>query len=230
MAGVPTPLQLVIFDCDGVLVDSERLAVELEVERFAEIGMPMTAAEITERFLGRSAAFVNAAIAEHLGGSVPPDRERYWEDRYTELLIERLRPIPGVAEALAQITLPVCVASSSGPDSIAFKLSLCGLAQWFGDRIFSATQVRHGKPAPDLFQLAADRLGADPSRCAVIEDSPVGVRAGRAAGMQTFAYAGGGLVARDLLDGEATIVFEDMRRLPELLERAMSSAGPADPS
>ncbi len=219
MTRVSPPLQLVIFDCDGVLVDSETLASELQVERFAEIGMPMTAAEITERFLGRSIGYVNAAIVEQLGGPLPVDREQYWEGRYRQLMTERLRPIPGVAEALEQITLPVCVASSSGPESIAFKLSLCGLAERFGDRIFSATQVRHGKPAPDLFLLAADRLDADPARCAVIEDSPVGVQAARAAGMRTFAYAGGGTVARDQLDGKATVVFDDMRRLPELLER-----------
>jgi HAD superfamily hydrolase (TIGR01509 family) len=220
---VPPPLQLVIFDCDGVLVDSETLASELEVERFAEIGLPMTSAEIAERFLGRSIAYVNAAIAEHLGGPLPADRERYWEGRYRQLIAERLRPIPGVAEALAQITLPVCVASSSGPESIMLKLSLCGLADRFGDRIFSAAQVQHGKPAPDLFLLAADRLDADPARCAVIEDSPVGVQAARAAGMRTFAYAGGGMVAHDRLDGEATIVFDDMRLLPELLNREMRS-------
>jgi HAD superfamily hydrolase (TIGR01509 family) len=220
VAGVPRPLELVIFDCDGVLVDSETLASELEVELFAEIGMPMTAAEIAERFLGRSVAFVNAAIAEHLGGSLPADWARHWEDRYQAVLTERLRPIAGVAKALAQITLPVCVASSSEPASIAFKLSLCGLDRWFGDRVFSATQVRNGKPAPDLFLLAARRLSVDPSACAVIEDSPVGVQAGRAAGMRTFAYAGSALVARDQLDGEATIVFDDMRLLPQLLERA----------
>jgi HAD superfamily hydrolase (TIGR01509 family) len=228
VAGVPPPLELVIFDCDGVLVDSEPLASELELERFAELGIPMTAAEIAERFMGRSIAYVNAAIAEHLGGPVPAERERYWECRYRALLTERLRPIPGVAQALEQITLPVCVASSSGLESIAFKLSLCGLAERFGDRIFSATQVRHGKPAPDLFLLAAERMQADPSRCAVVEDSSVGVQAGRAAAMRTFAYAGGGLVARDRLDGDATIVFDDMRLLPELLERATRPGGSPD--
>jgi HAD superfamily hydrolase (TIGR01509 family) len=215
---VSLPPELVIFDCDGVLVDSEPLASELEVERFAELGMPMSAAEISERFLGRSIAYVNAAIAEQLGGPQPADREEYWEGRYRQLLTERLRPIPGVAEALERITLPVCVASSSAPDAIAFKLSLCRLDDWFGDRIFSASQVRHGKPAPDLFLLAAGRLDADPARCAVIEDSPVGVQAGRAAGMRTFAYAGAGTVAHERLEGKATIVFDDMRRLPELLE------------
>ena len=214
-------LELVIFDCDGVLVDSETLACELQVERLAELGIAMTAAEVTERFLGRSIAYVNAAVAEQLGGPPPTDRQHYWEGRYRELMTERLRPIPGVAEALERITSPVCVASSSAPESIAFKLSLCGLADWFGDRIFSATQVQHGKPAPDLFLLAADRLDADPARCAVIEDSPVGVQAGRAAGMRTFAYAASESVARDRLEGAATVVFDDMRRLPELLEREM---------
>jgi HAD superfamily hydrolase (TIGR01509 family) len=223
---VSPPLQLVIFDCDGVLVDSETLASELQVERFAELGMPMTEAEIAEQFLGRSIAYVNAVIAERLGGPPPADRDNYWEGRYQALMTERLRPIPGVVDALAQITLPVCVASSSGPESIALKLSLCGLAEWFGDRIFSAAQVRHGKPAPDLFLLAADRLDADPARCAVIEDSPVGVEAGRAAGMRTFAYAGGGTVARDRLDGEGTVVFDDMQLLPELLKQEMRPDGP----
>jgi HAD superfamily hydrolase (TIGR01509 family) len=215
---VSPPLELVIFDCDGVLVDSEGLACELQVERLAELGMTMTAAEVSERFLGRSIAYVNATIAEQLGGPPPADRQRYWEGRYRELMTEQLQPIPGVVEALQQITLPACVASSSAPESIAFKLSLCRLAERFGDRIFSASQVRHGKPAPDLFLLAADRMHVDPARCAVIEDSPVGVQAGRAAGMRTFAYAGAGTVARDQLDGEATVVFDDMRRLPELLQ------------
>ena len=185
MAGVSPPLQLVIFDCDGVLVDSETLASELEVERFAELGMPMTAAEIGERFLGRSIAYVNAAIAEHLGGPLPAERERYWEGRYRALLTERLRPIPGVAKALEQITLPVCVASSSGLESIAFKLSLCGLADRFGDRIFSATQVRHGKPAPDLFLLAAERLQRRPVAVRGDRGQP-GRRAGRAGGGDAY--------------------------------------------
>jgi len=221
VAGVPQPLELVIFDCDGVLVDSETLAAELDVEMFAQIGMPMSAAEIRERFLGRSPAYVRAAIAERVGHSLAADWEPYWEDRYRQLMTERLRPIPGVAEALERIAEPVCVASSSAPASIAYKLSLCGLDRWFGDRVFSAAQVRNGNPAPDLFLLAARSPGADPAACAGVEVSPVGVQAGRAAGMRTFAYTGGGLVAHDRLRGEATTVFDDMHLLPELLKRAV---------
>ena len=219
MAGVPPPLELVIFDCDGVLVDSESIASELEVEMFAEIGMPMAAEEIRERFLGRSAAYANAAIVEHLG-ALPDGWEARWERRYYEALEAELRPIEGVADALDRIAEPTCVASSSRMKSIVLKLGLCGLAERFGDRVFSAEQVSQGKPAPDLFLLAAARLGADPSRCAVIEDSPVGVLAGRAAGMRTFAYAGAVTVPRERLDGPGTIVFDDMRLLPGLLDAA----------
>jgi HAD superfamily hydrolase (TIGR01509 family) len=215
--GVPPPPDLVIFDCDGVLVDSESIAADLEVEMFAEIGMPMTADEIRERFLGRSSAYTNAAIVEHLG-ALPDGWEENWERRYYEALRERLRPVDGVAEALDRITAPVCVASSSRRKSIALKLELCGLADRFGDRVFSAEQVAHGKPAPDLFLFAAQRLGAQPSRCAVVEDSPVGVQAARAAGMRAFAYTGDAMIPAQRLEGERTTVFGAMRALPDLLD------------
>jgi HAD superfamily hydrolase (TIGR01509 family) len=215
VAGV-TPLELVIFDCDGVLVDSESIASELEVEMFAEIGMPMSAEAIREQFLGRSSAYVNAAIIEHLG-VLPDGWEANWERRYYDALRAQLHPIEGVTEALDRIGLPVCVASSSRMKSIGLKLELCGLAQWFGERVFSAEQVAHGKPAPDLFLFAAMQLGVAPSRCAVIEDSPAGVQAARAAGMLTFAYAGDQTVSRERLEGERTTVFTDMRALPALI-------------
>ena len=216
MAGVTPSLELVIFDCDGVLVDSESIASELEVEMFAEIGMPMSAQQIRERFLGRSSAYLNAAIVEHLG-ALPDGWEADWERRYYEALQAQLRPVEGVTEALDRISLPVCVASSSRMKSIALKLELCGLSDRFGEHVFSAEQVAHGKPAPDLFLLAAGRFGVAPSRCAVIEDSPVGVQAARAAGMLTFAYAGDRTVSRERLQGERTTVFEDMRALPGML-------------
>jgi HAD superfamily hydrolase (TIGR01509 family) len=218
------PLELVIFDCDGVLVDSESIAAELEVEMFAEIGMPMTADEIRARFLGRSAAYTNAAIVEHLG-ALPDGWEARWERRYYEALRRQLRPIDGVAEALDRIVEPVCVASSSRRTSIALKLELCGLADRFGDRVFSAEQVTHGKPAPDLFLFAAQQLGVDPSRCAVVEDSPVGVLAARAARMLTFAYTGDAMVPREALEGAGTTVFGDMHELPDLLAAATRPEG-----
>jgi HAD superfamily hydrolase (TIGR01509 family) len=216
VAGVSAPPELVIFDCDGVLVDSESIASELEVEMFAEIGMPMSAAEIRERFLGRSQVHVNAAIVEHLG-ALPEGWEALWERRYYEALEASLRPIDGVIEALDAISWPVCVASSSRAKSITLKLALCGLTERFGEHVFSAQQVAEGKPAPDLFLFAAQRLGAPPERCAVVEDSPAGVQAARAAGMATFAYTGDEMVSAELLSGPRTTVFDDMRRLPGLL-------------
>jgi HAD superfamily hydrolase (TIGR01509 family) len=216
VAGVSPPPELVIFDCDGVLVDSESIAAELEVEMFAEIGMPMSASEIRERFLGRSQAHVNAAIVEHLG-ALPDDWNARWERRYYEALEANLRPIDGIVEALDAISRPMCVASSSRAKSIALKLALCGLADRFGEHVFSAEQVAEGKPAPDLFLFAAARMGASPDRCAVVEDSPAGVQAARAAGMACFAYTGDEMVAPDRLAGPRTTVFGDMRQLPGLL-------------
>ena len=207
---------LVIFDCDGVLVDSETIALELDVEMLAEFGIPLTRGEIIDRFLGRSNTDVEAMIVELAERELPDDWVRHWNDRYDELLDTRLTPIPGIVDTLARLTVPICVASSGRPESIERKLALCRLAGAFGDRVFSAVQVTHGKPAPDLFLLAAKRCGADPERCAVVEDSPAGVQAGRAAGMTVFAYAGG-MVARERLQADGAVVFDDMRRLPELL-------------
>src|SRR5581483_395824 len=123
-----------------------------------------------------------------------------------------------IAEALAAIELPMCVASSSGHDSLRFKLELTGLYERFEGRIFSAADVANGKPAPDLFLYAASRMGADPSRCVVVEDSRYGVEAARAAGMDALGYAGG-VTRAAALDGPRTVVFDDMRTLPELLAR-----------
>src|SRR5205823_11896974 len=122
----------------------------------------------------------------------------------------------GIVEALGGINLPVCVASSSGHESIRYKLELTGLYERFAGRIFSATEVTDGKPAPDLFLHAAGRMGVDPSACVVVEDSRYGVQAARAAGMRALGYAGG-LTPREFLEGPDTTVFMDMRELPSLL-------------
>ena len=129
--------------------------------------------------------------------------------------------MPGVVEALDRITLPTCVASSGTHDKIRFTLGLTGLYERFAGRIFSAYEVARGKPAPDLFLYAASRMGADPAACAVVEDSPYGIEAARAAGMRAFGYAGG-LTPRPWLEGPDTVIFEDMRELPRLLNCALN--------
>jgi HAD superfamily hydrolase (TIGR01509 family) len=207
---------LVIFDCDGVLVDSERIGVRIDVQALAELGWPLTEAEVIERFVGRSHAYMVGEIEAALGRRLPADWETSFHSRYREAFEAELRPVDGVVEALEAIATPTCVASSSSHDGLRHSLGLTGLLARFEGRIFSAEDVRNGKPAPDLFLHAAATLSADPARCAVIEDSRYGVEAARAAGMRAFGFAGG-LTHRARLAGAATVVFDDMRELPALL-------------
>jgi HAD superfamily hydrolase (TIGR01509 family) len=210
------PFELVIFDCDGVLVDSERLSVRVEAEYLAELGWPLTEAEIVERFMGQSDEYMDEAIEAQLGSRLPGDWKDQFQRRYREAFAAQLVPVDGVVEALDQITAATCVASSGSHDKLRFTLSYTGLYERFEGRIFSGYEVANNKPAPDLFLHAAARMGAEPARCAVIEDTLYGVMAARAAGMRIFGYAGG-LSAPERLEGEATVVFHDMRDLPRLL-------------
>ena len=211
-------LDLVIFDCDGVLVDSERIAVRVDAVVLGRLGWALTEAEIIERFMGRSEAYMVGEIEAALGRPLPVDWDAEFAPLYREALEAELQPVDGVVAALDAIPMPTCVASSSTHERLRFTLGLTGLLERFDGRIFSAADVAHGKPAPDLFLHAAASLGAEPARCAVVEDSLYGVQAARAAGMHAFGYAGG-LTAADRLAGPGTTVFSDMRELPALLAR-----------
>ena len=207
---------LVIFDCDGVLVDSEPISVQIDVEMFAEVGMTVSEQQIIERFVGRSPEVLARAVEEQLGHRPPDGWEERGERRLRRAFEAELQPVAGIREALERISLPMCVASSSPPPRLRFKLELTGLYERFAGRIFSAAEVANGKPAPDLFLHAARQMGVDPAACVVVEDSRYGVLAARAAGMDVLAYAGG-LTPADVLAGPRTVVFDDMRSLPELL-------------
>jgi HAD superfamily hydrolase (TIGR01509 family) len=182
----------------------------------SELGWSLTEAEVVERFVGRSDSDTKAAIEAHLGRRLPAG----WDARYRRLCEEAfadaLAPVDGVLEALDRITLPSCVASSGTHEHLRYTLGLTGLFERFAGRIFSAEDVARGKPAPDLFLHAAERMGFQPGACVVVEDSRSGVEAARAAGMRVLAFAGG-LTSAVLLDGPNTVVFEDMRELPGLL-------------
>jgi HAD superfamily hydrolase (TIGR01509 family) len=205
---------LVIFDCDGVLVDSERLAIRTEAEILSGLGWPLSESEIVERFVGRSAAYMHEQIERHLGRSL--DWEIEFERRYQEVFERELVVVSGVVEALDRIPVPTCVASSGSHEKMEFTLGIPGLFERFRGRIFSADEVEHGKPSPDVFLLAARKMGVSPMRCAVIEDSVSGVTAGLAAQMAVFAFAGGVTTETQLaLDG--AVVFDDMAVLPRLL-------------
>ena len=162
--------------------------------------------------MGRSDREMHAAIEAHLGRALPSDWHEEMQKRYRQAYAAELTPVEGVLEALDGIMLPTCVASSATHAHLRYTLGLTGLYERFAGRIFSAEDVAAGKPAPDLFLYAAERMGAKPPACVVIEDSRPGVEAARAAGMRVLAFAGG-LAPVDALEGPDTIVFDDMREL-----------------
>lgn len=212
----PLRLTAVIFDCDGVLVDSEPVANAILAEVLTEIGLPTTAEESVRDFMGRSWAHAVAVATERLGAPPPPElRERYRERLFASY-DAGLPQVPGVAEALDAIALPRCVASSGSHERIRYGLRAAGLLDRFEDAaIFSADDVAHGKPAPDLFLRAAARMGFNPATTAVVEDSPAGVEAGRAAGMTVFGYVERTPAAA--LEAAGATAFAAMAELPGLL-------------
>ena len=196
-----------------MLVDTERAAVETEAAFLNEHGWPLTPDEVAALFLGRTDAYMREVVQVRLP-DLPPDWEQRLDERYLEAHTE-LRPVDGIVEALEQITLPTCVASSGTQEKMRRTLGATGLYERFKGRIFSTTEVQNGKPAPDLFLYAAERMGVEARACAVVEDSPFGVAAALDAGMTVFAYAGGVMPAERLQ--AAAVVFDDMRDLPRLL-------------
>ncbi|MGA5816694.1 HAD family hydrolase [Kitasatospora sp. NPDC094028] len=210
------PIELVIFDCDGVLVDSEVIAVRVVGRLVAELGWPLTEAEVIEKFVGRSEAANHAMLAERLGEEAATVFDKRFRELHAEAVDAELTPVDGLPQALDAITLPTCVASSGTHEKMRHTLGRTGLYGRFEGRIFSATEVGRGKPAPDLFLHAARSMGVDPAACVVVEDSGPGVTAARAAGMRALGYAGG-VTAAERLAGPGTVVFDDMRDLPGLI-------------
>jgi HAD superfamily hydrolase (TIGR01509 family) len=213
---VDVGIDLVILDCDGVLVDTEPIAVRLSVELGREFGWELTPEQVLHRFVGRSDHSIHAQISERLGPEIAETWQARFRDLHRAAIEAELTPVPGVVDALSRITLPTCVASSGSHEKMRHTLGSVGLHQRFEGRIFSATEVRHGKPAPDLFLHAADRMGVPPDRCIVVEDSRHGVAAARAAGMRSLGFHGG-LTPKHWLEGPGTVVFESMADLPRLL-------------
>jgi HAD superfamily hydrolase (TIGR01509 family) len=182
---------LVIFDCDGVLVDSELIACRTDAECLSEIGFSVSADEIAERYVGVSASTMFSDIEARFGRKLPPDFGHLLRERINAVFETELKAVKGIESALDRVPCPKCVASSSDPARIERSLSLTGLLPRFHPYLFSATEVTHGKPAPDLFLHAANRMGADNHACVVVEDSVAGARAGVAAGMRVIGFIGG---------------------------------------
>jgi HAD superfamily hydrolase (TIGR01509 family) len=182
---------LVIFDCDGVLVDSEPIALRLLLEMVGQAGLAMDPETANSRFLGRSLASTRSILAEEFGLTLDDAALEDMRRRLYAAFRAELQPISGVAEVLAGLKQAFCVASSSQPERIELSLRVTGLWPRFQGRMFSASMVSNGKPAPDLFLFAADRMGYAPADCLVVEDSPAGIEAAQAAGMRVVAFTGG---------------------------------------
>ncbi len=213
---MPSPSDcLVIFDCDGVLVDSEKLAVAIDVLAIGALGWPITEAEVIDRHLGRSNADVLADIEEHIGRPVPAAWDEAWNAEYRRAFDEQLEAMPGIVDAIKAIAaegFQTCVASSGSQQKMRRTLGRTGLWDFFAGRIFSATEVERGKPEPDLFLYAAKLVGAAAARCVVVEDSRYGVAGAKAAGMKAIGFAGGITPAEHL--AAADVVITGMSDLP----------------
>jgi HAD superfamily hydrolase (TIGR01509 family) len=217
------PIGLVIFDCDGVLVDSEPLAMRILLETLAEAGAVLGANEASEAFLGKRLASVCEILRHERGIEIDAPALERMRGRLNAAIRRELEPIPGVAETLRSLDRQSCVASSSQPERIRLSLEVTGLARFFGDDIFSATMVAHGKPAPDLFLFAAQRMQVDAGHCMVVEDSPAGVSAALEAGMRVAGFVGGSHARspshrQRLAELQPHLVFDDMLELSGLLK------------
>ncbi|MFT3987809.1 HAD family hydrolase [Aestuariivirga sp.] len=183
--------ELVIFDCDGVLVDSEMLSASVLMGMMQEEGLPVTTETFQRDFLGRSFASAATRVLERFGRPLPDDFQMRYRARLLAKMEKELKPMAGVKEVLDNMTAPYCLATSSSIERLTVSLAATGLAPYFEGRCFTAAQVKNGKPAPDLFLHAAARMGADPSACLAIEDSEMGIRAAQAAGIAVWHFAGG---------------------------------------
>ncbi|MGJ5040544.1 MULTISPECIES: HAD family hydrolase [unclassified Bradyrhizobium] len=216
-------LDLVIFDCDGVLVDSEVISCQTHADVLSLCGYPITTEQVFARFLGRSLKQAKLEVEAELGRSLPDDFNPKLQDRLFRAFEQDLAAIDGIAEALDTIDVPVCVASSGSHQRMRVSLGATRLYDRLAPHIFSSSQVENGKPAPDLFLFAAAQMKARPAACVVVEDSTAGIRGGVAAGMTVLGFHGGSHCrpghADDLRAAGATVVFDDMRQLPAILSR-----------
>ncbi|MBN3890860.1 MAG: HAD family hydrolase [Nostoc sp. JL31] len=207
-----TEFDLVIFDCDGVLVDSEPILNRIFAETLTEAGFPITYAEVTQKFIGKSLKTCLEIIETSYNKPLPKNFVELCKEREIAPLQQELKPIPHISEVLEQITLPKCVASNSSHRHIQMVLKLTGMLHQFDSNLYSANDVSRPKPFPDVYLYAAKQMNTNPEYCAVIEDSVPGVQAASAAGMTVFGYAqhsdGAALAAAG-----AKIVFNDMRQL-----------------
>jgi HAD superfamily hydrolase (TIGR01509 family) len=198
-------------------VNSEPIANRVFAEMLGAHGMPMTVDDVIRTFVGRSRDTCIAMAGEMRGCPLPEGFGADWDSAFYDAMRRELKPVPGAPEVLRDLKVPFCVASNGEPAHMEVSLTVTGLMPLVKGRIFSAAEVARPKPAPDLFLHAARTMGVAPADCAVVEDTPTGVRAGIDAGMRVFAYAGGAHTDRVVVARLGATVFEDMRQLSRLL-------------
>ncbi|MBA9047348.1 HAD family hydrolase [Streptomyces griseofuscus] len=210
---------LIIFDNDGVLVDSEPISNRHLAAYLTELGIETSYEDSLRDYMGSAMHRVHDLVLERTGQRLPADFDDVFHARVFAAFERELGPVPGAAEVLEKLAadgVPYCVASSGSHQRIRVGHRTTGLDRWFQEeRIFSSQDVGKGKPAPDLFLYAAERMGVAPGRCAVVEDSPLGVQAAVAAGMDVYGFTA--MTPAERLTG-ATQLFADMGELPDLLK------------
>ena len=206
--------ELIIFDCDGVLVDSEPLSAKVAATALAEFGVHLDAQTRQKSFTGLTFAAAVAKVRSDFGVELPPAYAIRHAQLLEQMFRQELKPMAGVVQMLKSLRLPFCVGSNSSQARLAMTFEVTGLAHFFKGRIFSGEDVKEGKPAPDLFLHAAARCGVAPQNCLVIEDSPVGVVAAVKAGMPAIGFVGGGhaspALRERLLQAGASGLFDDL--------------------
>jgi HAD superfamily hydrolase (TIGR01509 family) len=184
-------ISLVIFDCDGVLIDSEIISAGALVEELARLGIAIGMGHVLENFIGHPYAVVAGKIAAMAGAPLPASFETDYRSRLVQRFDAELRPMPGILEVLDRLAVPFCAATSSHPERAQRSLRAAGLAERFGERVYTTSLVARPKPAPDLFLHAAKAMRVDPRHCLVVEDSDLGIAAAQAAGMIAWQFTGG---------------------------------------
>lgn len=205
-------IELIIFDCDGVLVDSELISNTVFMNILNELGLNLTLEIMYEKFVGHSSSQCMKIVEEMLGVAPPPNIEARYKQEINQALKAHVTPVSGIIEVLNKLTIAYCVASSGTHEKMNTTLGATDLLKYFKGNMFSTTEVGRGKPYPDIYLYAAENMGVDPQRCLVIEDTPLGVQGGVSAGMTVFGYADL-MPPQRLLEAGAQLTFNNMNAL-----------------
>ncbi len=221
-----TAIKCIIFDCDGVLIDSEVISAQVMIEELAQENIEIDFEHFQKYFLGRGFVKVAADIRANYGHLISSDFESRYRAKLMDAFTQDLRPMPGIRDLLEQLSLPYCVATSSSPTRVEHSLKLTGLEHFFDNHVFTASQVKNGKPAPDLFLFAAAQMGVSPSDCLIIEDSETGLAAAFRAHIPVWHFTGGSHLRGDIHPHQSSTpqipTFDNWALFPDMLAQATS--------